>query len=168
MPCCLYAPAKHTTDGQGRPLKRTLSNESYSSLSLAIKAMTRFGPSSANLPQMGKSGSSQRLYGSSPYLSKLESIASSAVRAADKVQASLIVVYTHTGGCGGFGDTQGGCCPECMRSGGSATAAPTHPHPHPHILRAVPRSWWVVTTPDCHTPRLPTHTRIQVPPPPTL
>jgi hypothetical protein len=47
---------------------------------------------------MGKSGSSQRLYGSSPYLSKLESIASSAVRAADKVQASLIVVYTHTGG----------------------------------------------------------------------
>jgi len=32
-----------------------------------------------------------------PYLSKLESIASSAVRAADKVNASLIVVYTHTG-----------------------------------------------------------------------
>jgi len=32
-----------------------------------------------------------------PYLSKIESIASSAVRAADKVKASLIVVYTHTG-----------------------------------------------------------------------
>jgi len=33
----------------------------------------------------------------SPFLSKLESIASSAVRAADKVAASLILVYTHTG-----------------------------------------------------------------------
>ena len=33
----------------------------------------------------------------SPYVSKLESIASSAVRAADRVGASLIVVYTHTG-----------------------------------------------------------------------
>eukprot|EP00198_Chlamydomonas_reinhardtii_P006103 XP_001695439.1 pyruvate kinase [Chlamydomonas reinhardtii] len=32
-----------------------------------------------------------------PYISKLESIASSAVRAADRVGASLIVVYTHTG-----------------------------------------------------------------------
>eukprot|EP00798_Chlamydomonas_sp_ICE-L_P008473 gene8473-4834_t len=32
-----------------------------------------------------------------PFLSKLESIASSAVRAADKLQASLIIVYTHTG-----------------------------------------------------------------------
>jgi pyruvate kinase len=36
-------------------------------------------------------------YKNTPYLSKLESIASSAVRAADKVRASLIVVYTHTG-----------------------------------------------------------------------
>ena len=34
---------------------------------------------------------------SSPVMSKLESIASSAVRAADKVQAALIIVYTHTG-----------------------------------------------------------------------
>eukprot|EP00891_Asterochloris_glomerata_P003175 jgi/Astpho2/3175/e_gw1.00052.17.1_t len=32
-----------------------------------------------------------------PYMSKLESIASSAVRAADKVMASLIIVYTHSG-----------------------------------------------------------------------
>lgn len=32
-----------------------------------------------------------------PPYSKLESIASSAVRAADRVGASLIVVYTHTG-----------------------------------------------------------------------
>jgi pyruvate kinase len=33
----------------------------------------------------------------SPLLSKLESIASSAVRAADKVGASLIIVYTQSG-----------------------------------------------------------------------
>jgi pyruvate kinase len=46
---------------------------------------------------MSKSDSSSRLYHGSPYLSKLESISSSAVRAADKVGASLIVVYTHTG-----------------------------------------------------------------------
>ncbi|KAK9796683.1 hypothetical protein WJX73_008597 [Symbiochloris irregularis] len=32
-----------------------------------------------------------------PYMSKLESIASSAVRAADKVKAALIIVYTQTG-----------------------------------------------------------------------
>jgi hypothetical protein len=32
--------------GGGRPLRRNNSNESFSSLSLAIKAMTRFGPSS--------------------------------------------------------------------------------------------------------------------------
>lgn len=38
-----------------------------------------------------------------PYLSKLESIASSAVRAAGMVEADLIVVYTNTGGWGGFG-----------------------------------------------------------------
>eukprot|EP00877_Chromochloris_zofingiensis_P009758 jgi/Chrzof1/5035/Cz15g09100.t1_PYK1[v5.2] len=81
-----------------RGLTRNQSSESYSSLSLAIKAMTRFGASSyANLPAMSKNSSTQQLYGSSPYLSKLESIASSAVRAADKVGASLIVVYTHTG-----------------------------------------------------------------------
>ncbi|GIL72321.1 hypothetical protein Vretifemale_2686, partial [Volvox reticuliferus] len=39
------------------------------------------------------------LYGggpTGPYMGKLESIASSAVRAAEKVKASLIVVYTHT------------------------------------------------------------------------
>jgi len=46
---------------------------------------------------MNKSDSSSRLYHGSPYLSKLESISSSAVRAADSVGASLIVVYTHTG-----------------------------------------------------------------------
>lgn len=57
---------------------------------------------------MSKSDSSSRLYHGSPYLSKLESISSSAVRAADKVGASLIVVYTHTGvGYGGREGTGG-------------------------------------------------------------
>lgn len=46
---------------------------------------------------MSKNDSSGRLYHGAPYISKLESISSSAVRAADKVGASLIVVYTHTG-----------------------------------------------------------------------
>ena len=62
---------------------------------------------------MSKSDSSSRLYHGSPYLSKLESISSAAVRAADKVGASLIVVYTHTGDrsmliCGGGGGGFGG------------------------------------------------------------
>lgn len=39
----------------------------------------------------------EEVYTGSPYLSKLESIASSAVRAASKVNASLLVVYTHSG-----------------------------------------------------------------------
>ncbi|KAI8472796.1 MAG: pyruvate kinase [Monoraphidium minutum] len=158
---------------KGRGMVRNPSAESYSSLNLAIKAMTRFGASSyANLQgaaAMQHSDSTQRLYHGapylskidstassaphhplshkqtlapkrthalhtrslrapkrasvhsttppdpprahnvrlqshsnseppgSPYLSKIESIASSAVRAADKVKASLIVVYTHTG-----------------------------------------------------------------------
>jgi pyruvate kinase len=131
-------------------------NDSYSSLSLAIKAMTRFGPTSyaslahhggghggglshlapgaaaagagqgvgvagapvtagatgdsedgpsssflggagANAGQVPRTSSAQALYHGAPYLSKLESIASSAVRAADKIGASLIVVYTHSG-----------------------------------------------------------------------
>ncbi len=42
-------------------------------------------------------GSTSSLGAKSPVMSKLESIASSAVRAADKVHASLIIVYTHTG-----------------------------------------------------------------------
>lgn len=84
--------------GGRRAPRRIPSNESFSSLSLAIKAMTRFGPSSyGNLQGMSKNDSSGKLYHGSPYISKLESISSSAVRAADKVGASLIVVYTHTG-----------------------------------------------------------------------
>jgi pyruvate kinase len=50
---------------------------------------------------MSKNDSSGKLYHGSPYISKLESISSSAVRAADKVGASLIVVYTHTGALAG-------------------------------------------------------------------
>lgn len=59
------------------------------------------------LQGMSKSDSSSRLYHGSPYLSKLESISSSAVRAADKVGASLIVVYTHTGDHGWLLDPAG-------------------------------------------------------------
>ncbi|KIY95248.1 hypothetical protein MNEG_12714 [Monoraphidium neglectum] len=88
----------HQSRKQGNGLQRTHSSESYSSLTLAVKAMTRFGPSSRiGLDALNHSDSTQKLYAGSPYLSKLESIASGAVRAADKVKASLIVVYTHTG-----------------------------------------------------------------------
>ena len=54
--------------------------------------------SGAIYPQM-QFGSTPKLgpRSASPVMSKLESIASSAVRAADKVHASLIIVYTHTG-----------------------------------------------------------------------
>ena len=43
----------------------------------------------------------------SPLLSKLESIASSAVRAADKVGASLIIVYTQSGALLGASELHG-------------------------------------------------------------
>lgn len=86
-------------------------------LSAAVSTMAQFSMVSSNInlagmnkegagppPPLPANGSSNSLgltgYGGlrgTPYLSKLESIASSAVRAADKVQASLIVVYTHTG-----------------------------------------------------------------------
>jgi len=49
------------------------------------------------LSVMQRSSSAQALYRGIPYLSKLESIASSAVKTADKIGASLIVVYTHSG-----------------------------------------------------------------------
>jgi pyruvate kinase len=58
------------------------------------------------LQGMSKNDSSGKLYHGSPYISKLESISSSAVRAADKVGASLIVVYTHTGELHGFATTE--------------------------------------------------------------
>ncbi|GBF87464.1 pyruvate kinase [Raphidocelis subcapitata] len=88
----------HAAAQPKRSMHRTHSSESFSSLTLAVKAMTRFGPSSRiGLDGMNHSDSAQQLYQGSPYLSKIDSIASSAVRAADKVKASLIVVYTHTG-----------------------------------------------------------------------
>lgn len=48
------------------------------------------GDSSNNLANLGATIDS-------PYMSKLESVASSAVKAADKVAASLIIVFTNTG-----------------------------------------------------------------------
>lgn len=152
----------------GGGLKRQASNESFNSLTLAVRAMTRFGPSSrVGLDAMAHADSTQRLWQGAaaaargpraratggeggraasargrglpgptpgrtssccplqrprthspprpsspphppkpstltpplgnPYISKVEAIASAAVRAADKVQASLIIVYTHTG-----------------------------------------------------------------------
>ncbi len=46
---------------------------------------------------LGSSVSLARQHTGAPLLSKLESIASSAVRAADKVGAKLIIVYTQSG-----------------------------------------------------------------------
>lgn len=55
-------------------------------------------PPHGQLGSTANFGSSSSLQKSAvPVMSKLESIASSAVRAADKVRASLIIVYTHTG-----------------------------------------------------------------------
>ncbi|KXZ44880.1 hypothetical protein GPECTOR_61g833 [Gonium pectorale] len=72
------------------------------SLGVAAKTMARFSQvaSTGSLAGLGygRAGmASGAAYHRSPYISKLESIASSAVRAADRVGASLIVVYTHTG-----------------------------------------------------------------------
>ena len=46
---------------------------------------------------LGSSVSLSKQHTGAPLLSKLESIASSAVRAADKVGAALIIVYTQSG-----------------------------------------------------------------------
>ncbi|GLC77052.1 hypothetical protein PLESTF_001878200 [Pleodorina starrii] len=71
------------------------------SLGVAAKAMARFSQvaSTGSLAGMGfgRADLAGAAYQRAPYISKLESIASSAVRAADRVGASLIVVYTHTG-----------------------------------------------------------------------
>ncbi|MEW5318442.1 MAG: hypothetical protein WDW38_009663, partial [Sanguina aurantia] len=109
--------------GQGRQRQKS---QSFADLNTAIAAMGSFGSgcggTSVRLSHAGfepgrraphrsrssrslgrKSGMSvvlQRLdpnpYIGTPYLSKLETIASSAVRVAEKVKASLIVVFTHT------------------------------------------------------------------------
>lgn len=88
-----------------RPLSPPLT-----SFTQAAKAMAKFSQvaSVASLPHLGAGGAmggalagdphgSFLAMGYSPYLSKLESIASASVRAAERVAASLIVVYTHTG-----------------------------------------------------------------------
>lgn len=68
---------------------------------LALQTMTMM--CSSTTPHHGRTRT--------PLLSKLESIASSAVRAADKVAASLILVYTHTGACvRGVTHGQGALC----------------------------------------------------------
>ena len=65
-------------------------------------------PSDQNLPVAEASPTNDSLHGSDSYsrlslgrsvsyLNKLESLASSAVRSADKVGAKLIIVYTQTG-----------------------------------------------------------------------
>ncbi|GIL75743.1 hypothetical protein Vretimale_15284 [Volvox reticuliferus] len=71
------------------------------SLGVAAKTMARFSQvaSTGSLAGLGygRQDVTGAAYHRAPYISKLESIASSAVRAADRVGASLIVVYTHTG-----------------------------------------------------------------------
>lgn len=70
------------------------------SFASAVKAMASFSTvaSHSNIGGLAKTDEQAEMaLKKTPYLSKLESIASSAVRAADKVRATLIVVYTHTG-----------------------------------------------------------------------
>lgn len=71
-------------------LQRTDSDVAHRQTSTGRVPNGKFG-STAGL------GSTSSLGAKTPVMSKLESIASSAVRAADKVHASLIIVYTHTG-----------------------------------------------------------------------
>lgn len=66
--------------GSARALPRDASTRSFMELD-GLSPPTRPTPSTGRVP----------------YLSKLESVASSAVRAADKVKAALIIVYTQTG-----------------------------------------------------------------------
>lgn len=68
------------------------SHASYADLTQAIQAMETF-TTDADQPEKKK----EEMFNGSPYLSKLESIASSAVRAAGKINASLLVIYTHSG-----------------------------------------------------------------------
>jgi len=83
------------TDLPGNQGLRTKRN----SFASAINAMASFSTvaSHGNLHSMKANEAEVQSLKRTPYLSKLESICSSAVRAADKVRASLIVVYTHTG-----------------------------------------------------------------------
>ncbi len=71
--------------GEARRLAREVSH-----LSMGSDTTPPGGNSSSNLMNLGATIDS-------PYMSKLESVASSAVKAADKVGASLIIVFTNTG-----------------------------------------------------------------------
>ncbi|GAX81790.1 hypothetical protein CEUSTIGMA_g9218.t1 [Chlamydomonas eustigma] len=85
---------------QDGPGFRSASMNKRGSFSTAVHAMAKYSmaASHANLVGMTAAQAHQQSpVNKTPYLSKLEAIASSAVRAADKVQAKLIVVYTHTG-----------------------------------------------------------------------
>ncbi|CAD7699862.1 unnamed protein product [Ostreobium quekettii] len=87
---------------QSKSASSISSATSFADLNSALYSMTSFnvdpmgptatGTSTPNLLNLASTGAL-----GSPYLSKLESIASSAVRAADKINASLLVVYTHSG-----------------------------------------------------------------------
>ncbi|GMH36554.1 hypothetical protein BSKO_04422 [Bryopsis sp. KO-2023] len=70
----------------------SMAGSSYADLTQAIKTMTTFTTDN-DQPEHKR----EEVYTGSPYLSKLESIASSAVKAAGKINASLLVVYTHSG-----------------------------------------------------------------------
>eukprot|EP01025_Chloroclados_australasicus_P011954 TRINITY_DN1540_c0_g1_i2.p1 TRINITY_DN1540_c0_g1~~TRINITY_DN1540_c0_g1_i2.p1 ORF type:complete len:685 (+),score=86.36 TRINITY_DN1540_c0_g1_i2:65-2056(+) len=69
---------------------------SAQSLTQAISAMTHFSAAPTNVAEPSIPESNQVYFGS-PIMSKSESIASSAVRTADKIAASLILVLTSTG-----------------------------------------------------------------------
>lgn len=80
-------------------LARTTSNVSFTSELHHSRQPGQGSNSNGGMYPSQHFGSTPKLghRSSSPVMSKLESIASSAVRAADKVQAALIIVYTHTG-----------------------------------------------------------------------
>ena len=82
---CAAAAGAAGSQTDGLPPRR-----GHGSMGLLSHDHRQFG-SGGNLSGSGRHASG------SPYMSKLESIASSAVRAADKVMASLIIVYTHSG-----------------------------------------------------------------------
>eukprot|EP01026_Neomeris_dumetosa_P032176 TRINITY_DN2549_c0_g1_i2.p1 TRINITY_DN2549_c0_g1~~TRINITY_DN2549_c0_g1_i2.p1 ORF type:complete len:625 (+),score=95.03 TRINITY_DN2549_c0_g1_i2:100-1875(+) len=80
-------------NGSGGDLSHSISTQS---LTQTIAAMTHFSAVPATVAEPSIPESNQ-MYSGAPYMSKSESIASSAVRAADKIAATLIIVMTSTG-----------------------------------------------------------------------
>lgn len=79
---------------------RTINSGPVERYSLAMATKALMGLASTNsLAALGKSSHSLSLYTGSPYLSKMESIASSSVRAAEKCAAKLIIVFTDSSRC---------------------------------------------------------------------